>query len=215
MRTWQAGQAMTRSRAASRSRRAAGRLRLGGKAGHGRTGGVEEGVAPDEGDQGKVAMEARPGPALVVAKPQLLFAVLVEAFDGPALVRQSELVGERAVVERPGEVPLGFAVLTRKGTLADEPAEGAGGVAVGAVNTQSAGLALAPLLLRIEDGDRCPLLLGDGGGQRLRGMQRRHLDRMRAGAHPSATRRVRDRASRRLGDLVGQPDAERLGDLDD
>src|SRR6266542_3801592 len=99
MRTWQAGQAMTRSRAA-------GRLRLGGKAGHGRTGGVEEGVAPDEGDQGKVAMEARPGPALVVAKPQLLFAVLVEAFDGPALVRQSELVGDGAVVERPGEVPL-------------------------------------------------------------------------------------------------------------
>ena len=33
-RVWQAGQAMTRSKAASRSRRAAGRLRLGGKAGH-------------------------------------------------------------------------------------------------------------------------------------------------------------------------------------
>src|SRR6266498_614064 len=149
MRVWQAGQAMTRSRAASRSRRAAGRLREGGKAGRCLTGGVEEGVAPDEGDQGQMAVQARPGSALVVAEPELLFAILMEAFDGPALVSQSELVVERAIVERPGEVPLRFAVLTRKGTLADEPAEGAGGVAVGAVNTQSAGSsASVPFLVR-------------------------------------------------------------------
>src|SRR4051812_19410958 len=74
MRVWQVGQAMTRSKAASRLRRAAGRLRLGGKAGHGVIGGVEEGVAPDEGDQGQMAVQARPGPALVVAEPELLFA---------------------------------------------------------------------------------------------------------------------------------------------
>ena len=120
---------MTRSRAASRSRRAAGTLREGGKAGRGPTGGVEEGVAPDEGDQGQMAVQARPGPSLIVAEPELLFAILMEAFDGPALVSQSELVIERAVVERPGEVPLRFAVLTRKGALTDEPPERAGRIA--------------------------------------------------------------------------------------
>src|SRR6266508_4051737 len=120
MRVWQAGQAMTRSRAESRSRRAAGRVRLGGKAGRCLTGGVEEGVAPDEGDQGQMAVQARPGASLVVAEPDLLFAILMEAFDGPALVGESELVGEGAIIEVPGEVPLRFAVLTRKGTLTDE-----------------------------------------------------------------------------------------------
>ena len=171
MREWQVGQAMERTRAASNARRAAGTLREGGKACRGLTGGVEEGVAPDEGDQGEMAVQARPGPTLVVAEPELLFAILMKAFDGPALVGQSELVVEGAVVERPGEVPLRFAVATRQGTLADQPAERAGGIAMSAVTTQSAGLALAPLLLRIEDGDRRPLLLGDGGGQPLRGVQ--------------------------------------------
>ena len=128
---------MTRRRAASRSRRAAGRLRLGGKAGRRPVGGVEEGVAPDQGDQGEVAVQARPGPSLVVAEAELLFPVLVEAFDRPALMGQSQLVIEGAVVEGPGEVPLGLASLTREGTLADEPAEGAGGVAVRAVDTRS------------------------------------------------------------------------------
>src|SRR2546426_18092 len=41
-------------------------------------------------------MEARPGPPLVVAEPEFLLAVLVEAFDRPTLVRQSELVIEGA-----------------------------------------------------------------------------------------------------------------------
>src|SRR6266536_2723598 len=209
MRVWQAGQAMTRSRAASRSRRAAGRLREGGKAGRCLTGGVEEGVAPDEGDQGQMAVQARPGPSLVVAESELLFAILMEALHSPALMGQPELVVEQAVVDQPGEVQLRLAVQARKGTLTDEPAEGAGGVAVVALHAQAARLPLTPLLLRIEDGDRRPLLLGDGGGQRLRGVQRRHLDRLRAGARATATRRVRDLASRRLSDLVGQPDAER------
>ena len=123
MRAWQAGQATESTRAASRSRRAAGTLRLGGKAGRCLTGGVEENVAPDEGDQGQVAVQARPGASLVVAQPEFLLAVLMEPLDGPALVRQSELVVERSVVQGPGEVPLRVAVLTRKGTLADEPAE--------------------------------------------------------------------------------------------
>ena len=150
MREWQVGQAMERTRAASNARRAAGTLREGGKACRGLTGGVEEGVAPDEGDQGEMAVQARPGPTLVVAEPELLFAILMKAFDGPALVGQSELVVEGAVVERPGEVPLRFAVLTTERTLTDEPTERAGRVAVGAMHAQSAGLALTPVLLRIE-----------------------------------------------------------------
>jgi len=38
--------------------------------------------------------------------PELLFAILMESLDGPALVGQAELLGERAVVQAPGEVPL-------------------------------------------------------------------------------------------------------------
>jgi hypothetical protein len=167
MRVWQAGQAMTRRRAASRSRRAAGTLREGGKAGRRVTGGMEERVAPDEGDEGEMAMQARPGSSLVVAEPELLLAVLMEPFDRPPLMRPSELVVERAAVERQGEVPRRFAILTRKGTFADEPTTRTGRVAVGAVNLDVAGLALAALLLRIEDGDRCPLGIRHASHQRL------------------------------------------------
>ncbi len=163
---------MERTRAASRARRAAGTLREGGKAGRRLTGDVEEHVAPDEGDEGHVAMQARPGPSLVVAKPELLFAILMEAFDRPALVRQSELVVEGAVVEGPGEVPLGLTVLTRKGTFTDEPTEGTGGVAMCPVHAEPTRLPLAALLLGIEDGDRRPLLVGDASRQCLRGVQR-------------------------------------------
>src|SRR6478609_5585444 len=112
-----------------------------------------------------MAMQARPGSALVVAEAEFLLAILMEAFDSPALVSQSELIVERAVVQGPGEVPRRFAVLTRKGTLADEPAEGPGGVAMCAVHAQPNSLSLAPLLLGIEDGDRSPLLVGDASGQ--------------------------------------------------
>src|SRR5215216_5036417 len=140
MRVWQAGHEMTRSRAASRSRRAAGRFRVGVKAGRGLTGGVDERIAPDERHQGEMAVQAGPGPSLVVAEAELLFAILMEALHGPALVSQAELVVKRSGIQRPGKVPLRLAVLTRKGTLADEPAEGTGGVAVGAVDPQAAGL---------------------------------------------------------------------------
>jgi hypothetical protein len=91
---------------------------------------VEESVAPDEGDEGEVAVQARPGPSLVGAAAELVLPGLVGALHGPALVRQAELVGDRAVVQRPGEVPFGLAVLSREGTLTNEPAERAGGVAM-------------------------------------------------------------------------------------
>src|SRR5215212_12057053 len=181
MRAWQVGQAMTRSRAARRSRRAAGTLRVGGKAGPCLAGGVEERVAPDEGDQGQMAMEPRPGPSLVVAEPEFLLAVLMEPLDRPALMGQAELLVEWAVVQGPGEVPFRFAVLTGKRTLADEPPERAGRVAVAAMHAQAAGLPLAPLL-RIEDGHRGPLVLGHAGRQRFRGVQRRYLGGMRMDA---------------------------------
>src|SRR5947209_1747583 len=117
---------MTRS--ASSWRRAAGRLRPGGKVGGNGGGGgqprlAEEGIAPHQADQRQVAVEPWPGATLVVTHAQLLLAVLVEALDRPALVRQSELLGQRAVVQAPGEVPLGLAILTRHGPLADQPAE--------------------------------------------------------------------------------------------
>ena len=50
------------------------------------------------------------------------------------------------------------------------------GVAVGAVHTEAAGLPLAPLLLRIEDGDGRPLLVGYTSSQRVRRVHRRDLD---------------------------------------
>ena len=134
MREWQVGHAMERTRAVSNARRAAGTLREGGKAGRGLTGGVEEGVTPDEGDQGEMAVQARPGPSLVVAEAEFLFAILMKAFDGPALMGEAELLVEGTVVQGPGEVPLRLAVVTRKGTLADEPAETAGGGTVGTMD---------------------------------------------------------------------------------
>src|SRR6266487_3688078 len=186
MREWQVGQETERTRAARSARRAAGTLREGGKAGRGLTGSVEERIAPDEGDQGQVAMQTGPGATLVVPESELLLAILMESFDGPPLMSQSELVVERTVVERPGEVPLRLAVLTRKGTLTDEPAERSGRVAMRALHAQPAGLALAALLLRIEDGDRRPPLVGDASGQLLRRVQWGYLGgiRTRARATP-------------------------------
>src|SRR4051794_27702293 len=119
-------------------------------------------------------MQARPGPSLVVAEPEFLLAILMEALDRPALVRQSELAIEGAVVQRPGEVPLRLAILTGQGTLADEPAERTGGVARGAVGSQAAGQPLAALPLGIEHGDGAPLLVGDRRRQRLCGVHRGH-----------------------------------------
>src|SRR5437016_5030384 len=110
MRVQHAGQMTVSTSAARSSRRAAGRLRLGGKAGRGVPGGVEQSVAPDEADQGQVAVQARPGPSLVIAQPELLLAILMEALHRPALVGQAELLGHRTGIKLPGEVPLRLAV---------------------------------------------------------------------------------------------------------
>ncbi len=206
---------MRRSRAARRARRAAGRLRLGGEAGRGLAGGVEEGEAPGEGDEGEVVVQARPGPPLVVAEPELLLAVLMEPFDGPAPVGQAEQVPEGPGIEGPGEVPLRFAVVPGQGALADQPAERAGRVAVGAVGAQAAGLPLGPLLLPIADGDGQPLAVRHARRQLLGGVQRRDPEGMGARARATATGRLRQGVGRRLHDLVREPRAERLGDLDD
>src|SRR6266852_3923113 len=48
----------------------------------------------------------------------------MEALDRPALMGQAQLLGQRAVIQRPGEVPLGLAVLAGQGPLAEQPAEG-------------------------------------------------------------------------------------------
>src|SRR5438477_4084741 len=138
---------MVMTRSARSWRRAAGRLRPGGKVrgnggGRGQPRGAEEGIAPHQADQRQVAVEPWPGAALVVAQPQFLLAVLMETLDRPALVSQSELLGQRGVVQAPGEVPLGLAVLARQRPLADQPAERAGLIATGAVDAQSAGQAL-------------------------------------------------------------------------
>src|SRR3712207_6720120 len=202
MRVWHAGQAMTRSRAASSSRRAAGRLRLGGKAGRRLAGGVEQGVAPDERDEGEVAVQARPGPRLVVAQPELLLAILVEPLDRPALVGQAELLIERSVIKLPGDVPCRLALLAGQRALAEQPAERAGRVAMRPVDAQAAGLPLAALLLGIEDGDRRPLVGGHGRRPRLGGVQRSHLARVGTGPWAFPPRPLGQRAGRRPGDLL-------------
>src|SRR5262245_33442948 len=154
---------MTSRRAASRSRRAAGKLRLGGKAGRRSVGGVEEGVAPDEGDQGEVAMQARPGPSLVVSEAQLLLAVLTKALHGPALVGRPGLLIEAALGQGRGHGPLGPAGLTGQWAFADELPEGTGRVAVRPVHAEPTRVPLAALLLGVEHGDRPPLLVGHTG----------------------------------------------------
>jgi hypothetical protein len=146
-----------------------GQATPGGKAGRGVVGGLEQRVAPDEGDQGEVALQARPGPSLGVAEPELLLAVLVDPLDGPALVSQAELRVERPVVEAPGEGPLRLARVTRARPLAEEPAARAGRGAVGSVDAQAAGRAPAARVLGIEAGDRGPLVLRPGCRPRRRG----------------------------------------------
>ena len=96
MGVWQAGQEMVSVNWISRCRRAAGRLRPGEKGPRSRRlggGGTEEGIAPDEANQGQVAVQARPSAALIIAQAQFLFPVLVKPLDGPALVREAELLG--------------------------------------------------------------------------------------------------------------------------
>src|SRR3954468_10373548 len=148
-----------------------------------------------------MAVQARPGATLVVAEPEFLFAILMEALDGPALVGQSEVIVERAIIQVPGEVPLRLAVLPRQGTLADEPAARAGGVAVGTLDAQPAGLSSAAPLVGIEDGDRRPLLVGDATGQLPRRVQWGDLGGMGTRARPTTPECLRHRPRRRFGDF--------------
>ena len=66
---------------------------------------------------------------MIIAQAQLaqfLFPVLVKPLDGPALVREAELLGQREPVQMPGEGPLGRAGGAGQRTLPDQPAERAG-----------------------------------------------------------------------------------------
>src|SRR4051794_29578292 len=99
------------SRTRSR-RRASGKLRPGGKGrplGFGSSRRLENGIAPEETDQGQVTVQARPTAPLVVAQPQLLLPILMEALHGPAPMGQPQLLRQRAAIEPPGPVPFGLA----------------------------------------------------------------------------------------------------------
>ena len=103
---------MVRPSWASSRRRARVRLSAGGESR--RIGGMllvgeEQGRTPEQTDQGEMAMQAGPGAPLVVAQTQLLLAILMEAFDGPAAMAELELAIQGGVVQAPGEIPLGLA----------------------------------------------------------------------------------------------------------
>src|SRR5712691_10924547 len=96
-------------RAATRLMRSGGESRPVGIRGWGEAPARNRGddrVAPDQLDQGEVPMQPRPGPALVVVQPKLLLGVLVEALHRPPPVGYAHHVGQRELVQPPGEKPL-------------------------------------------------------------------------------------------------------------
>src|SRR3954454_12842598 len=114
---------------ASTRRRAAGKLRPGGKrrpVRGGSGGGFQYRVAPDQAHQRQMALQAGPTPALIIAQPQLLLPILMEAFDGPAAMRQPRLVGQGTAVQSPGAVPFRVARLAGEGLFRQQPAHGPG-----------------------------------------------------------------------------------------
>src|SRR3954451_1366027 len=120
-------------------RRAAGRLRPGGKApcrGRGLSGGLKHSIAPDQADESKVAVQPVPASALIVAKSQLLFAILMEALDTPAPIGQPQLGLQGATIHAPGEVPFGITGLTRQRPLRDQPTGRASDVAMSTMHAQ-------------------------------------------------------------------------------
>ncbi len=127
-------------------------------------------------------MQPRPGAALVVAQPELLLAILMEAFHGPALVRQAELVSQRTVIQVPREVPLRLTLLAGHWAFPEQPALRPGDVAVRPLHAQPARLPLAALLLWVQDRDRLPPLRRDRCRQRACRVQRRELSRVRVAA---------------------------------
>src|SRR3954470_7353347 len=134
-------------------RRAAGRLRPGGKhpcEGAWLGGRVEHRIAPDQADQGEMTVQPGPTAALVVAEPQFLLAIFMEAFHAPAPMRQAQLVFERAAIQAPGEVPFGVAALARQRALPQQPPTGPGHGAMGPVDAHPAPQPFGGLPIRIE-----------------------------------------------------------------
>ena len=112
---------------AKMSRRAAGRLRPGGKRpprGSLLGGGLKHGITPDQADQGEVPVQPGPAPPLVVPEPQFLLTVFMEALYAPAPMRQPQLVPERAPIQVPGEVPFRVPGCPRQGAFPEQPAWG-------------------------------------------------------------------------------------------
>src|SRR4051812_26985850 len=84
---WHQGQEIVITSRAKRRWRAAGKLRPGRN--RPRRGsllgrGAEHGIAPAQAYQGEMAMQPGPTTALVVAEPQPLLAIFMEAFQTPA-----------------------------------------------------------------------------------------------------------------------------------
>jgi hypothetical protein len=95
---------------------------------------LEDGITPDQADQGEVAVQAGPAAALVIAQPQLLFPILMEPLDHPTPMRQHRLLGQRVPIEPPGEIPFRVARGIWQGPLADQPADRAGHLPMGPVD---------------------------------------------------------------------------------
>src|SRR5713226_247239 len=96
---------------ASTTRRAAGKLRPGGKQPRGLRllcRGLHDRIAPDQADQGEMAMQPGPTPPLVVAQAQLLLAILMKPLDAPAPMRQPQWLPQRPPVQTPGEIVFRF-----------------------------------------------------------------------------------------------------------
>jgi len=107
-------------------------LRGGGRNGRGMSGdryvigivvsrGGKQGVAPEQAHQYQVTMQSRPGASLVVAQPELLLAILMEALYRPAFMAEPGLTRQRSVVQSPDEKPRCAAGGTRHWALTQKP----------------------------------------------------------------------------------------------
>ncbi len=102
---------------------------------------LQHGVAPDQTDQRQVAVQARPPAPLVVAQPQLLFAIFMKALDRPAAVGQLQLLRQRPAIQPPGEEPFRVPGRAGQGALPNQPTLRARDVAVGPMHPQAGGRA--------------------------------------------------------------------------
>ena len=113
-------------------------------------------------------------------------------------------VVEGAVVEGPGEVPLGLTVLTRQGTFTDEPAEGAGGVAMSAVGGQRQACRWLPCCCGSSTVTVAHCSWGTPAVSACAGCRGATWIGCGQGARPTQAARLRDGVGRRLGDLTRQ-----------